>query len=120
MIHYIAHKSDCDYRIISYAIRRPVNTIFCCDFLLLIDVNKWINNECDECVLPYLNIRDWFARSHPSKGENHTERAYIFLFTLSYSMLIDQARLNLFNLLGEVFYFSQKILFSSFQRLCRN
>jgi predicted Zn-dependent protease len=44
----------------------------CCDFLLLIDVNEWINNECDECVLPHLNICDWFTRSHPSKGENRT------------------------------------------------
>ena len=24
--------------------------IFCCDFLLLTDVNEWINNECGECV----------------------------------------------------------------------
>jgi hypothetical protein len=47
-------------------------TIFGCDFLLLIDVNEWINNECAECVLPHLNIRDWFTRSHPSKGENRT------------------------------------------------
>jgi hypothetical protein len=41
-------------------------------FLLLIDVNEWIHNECAECVLPHPNICDWFARSHPSKGENRT------------------------------------------------
>jgi hypothetical protein len=34
--------------------------IFYRDFLLLIDVNEWINKECGECVLPHLNIRDWF------------------------------------------------------------
>jgi hypothetical protein len=44
----------------------------CCHFLLLIDVNEWINNECAECVLPHLNIRDWSTRSHPSKGESCT------------------------------------------------
>jgi hypothetical protein len=42
---------------------------FCCYFLLLIDVNEWIDDECAECVLPHLNIRDWFTRSHLS-GEN--------------------------------------------------
>jgi hypothetical protein len=36
------------------------------------DVNEWIHNECAECVLPRPNIRDWFTRSHPSKGENRT------------------------------------------------
>ncbi len=49
---------------------RPVYTCnFCCDFqcdfLLLIDVNEWINNECAEGMLPHLNICDWFTRSHP-------------------------------------------------------
>jgi hypothetical protein len=24
---------------------------FCCDFLLLIDVNEWINDECVDCAL---------------------------------------------------------------------
>jgi hypothetical protein len=42
------------------------------DFLLLVNVNEWINNECAECALPHLNIRDWFTRSHPLKGENRT------------------------------------------------
>ena len=52
---------------------RPVYTCnFCCDFLLLIDVSEWINNECAKCVLPHLNICDWFTRLHPSKGENRT------------------------------------------------
>ena len=46
--------------------------IFCCDFVLLMDVNEWINNECPECVLPHLSICDWITRSHPSKGENRT------------------------------------------------
>jgi hypothetical protein len=41
-------------------------------FLLLTNVNEWINNECAECVLPHLNICDWFTRSHPLKGENRT------------------------------------------------
>jgi hypothetical protein len=37
----------------------PVHTS---DFLLRFSpfvVNVWINNECVECVLPHLNIRDW-------------------------------------------------------------
>ena len=52
---------------------RPfTRAIFCCDFLLLTDVNEWINNECAECAFPRLNIRDWFTRSHPSNGENRT------------------------------------------------
>jgi hypothetical protein len=42
-------------------------------FVLLTDVNEWINNECAECTLPYLNIRDCLTRSHPSKGENRNE-----------------------------------------------
>jgi hypothetical protein len=46
--------------------------IFCCHFLLLIDLNEWANNECAECALPQLNIRDRFTRSHPSKGESRT------------------------------------------------
>ena len=57
---------------------RPVYTCnFCydfqCDFLLLIDVNEWTNNECAECMLPHLNICHWCTRSHPSKGENRGE-----------------------------------------------
>ncbi len=38
----------------------------------IIDVNEWINNEYAECMLPHLNICDWFTRSHSSKGENRT------------------------------------------------
>ena len=41
-------------------------------FVLLIDVNEWIDNECAECVLPHPNIHDWFTWSHRSKGENRT------------------------------------------------
>ena len=26
--------------------------------LLLIDVNKWIDNKCSECMIPHLNIPD--------------------------------------------------------------
>ena len=46
---------------------------FQCDFLLLIDVNEWINNECAECMLPHLNICGWFTCSHPLKEENRTK-----------------------------------------------
>jgi hypothetical protein len=45
--------------------------------LLLTDVNEWNNNECAEYVLPHPNIRDWFTRSHPSKGENRSEIARV-------------------------------------------
>jgi hypothetical protein len=38
----------------------------------LTDVNEQIINECSECMFPHVNIRDWFARSHPSEGENRT------------------------------------------------
>ena len=51
------------------AFYRPVHTSH---FLLSINVNEWIDKECDECVLPQLNFRDWFTRSHPSKGETRT------------------------------------------------
>ena len=37
-------------------------------FLLLIDVNDWINNECCEGVASHQNISDWSTRSRPSKG----------------------------------------------------
>jgi hypothetical protein len=48
----------------------PVYTCdFGCDFLFLTDVNDWIIGEYAECVIPHLNIRNWFTRSHPSKGE---------------------------------------------------
>ena len=55
---------------------RPVYTCkFCrdfqCNFLLLIDVNEWITNECAECILPHLTIFDGFTRSHLS-GDNRT------------------------------------------------
>jgi hypothetical protein len=54
----------------------------CCDFHLLIDVNEWNDNGCAACALPRMNIRDWFTRSHPSKGENRnrnrsSEQAFI-------------------------------------------
>ena len=39
-------------------------------FLLLRDVNEWIDNECSEFMIPHLNISNCFTRSHPSKGEN--------------------------------------------------
>ena len=59
---------------------------FCYDFLLLIDVNERINNRCAEGVLLRLYIRDWFTRSHPSKGGNRTrnrscKRAYSVTWT---------------------------------------
>jgi hypothetical protein len=41
--------------------------IFCCDFLLLINMNKRIKKECAECALPHRNIRHWFTPWHPSK-----------------------------------------------------
>ena len=41
-------------------------------FLLLIDVNEWINNERSECMLLYVNFSNWFTRSHPSKGEHYS------------------------------------------------
>ena len=43
---------------------------FQCDFLHLTDVKESINNECSEYMFLHLNIRVWFTRSHPSKGEN--------------------------------------------------
>jgi hypothetical protein len=46
--------------------------VFPFDFLLLKDVNEWIINERAECVLPHINIRNWFTRSHPSKEDNRT------------------------------------------------
>jgi hypothetical protein len=46
-------------------------------FHLLMDVNEWADNECAECVLPHMNIRDWCIRSHPSKGENCSEIARV-------------------------------------------
>ena len=60
-----------DYEIRDY--RLVYTPDFCCDFLPLIDVNERINNERPECVFPYLNIRYWFTRSHPSKGENRIQ-----------------------------------------------
>jgi hypothetical protein len=58
--------------------------IFYCDFLLLIDVNEWINNGCAERVPPHLNIRDCSTRSHPSKGEKNRscEQALKFDFSV--------------------------------------
>ena len=52
--------------------RYVLRSVHTSDFLLLMDVNEWINNESAECVFPYLNICDWFTRSHPSEGENRT------------------------------------------------
>ena len=52
---------------------RNVKTRSCTsDFLLLMDVNGWINGECAECPPPHLNVSDCFTCSHPSKGENCT------------------------------------------------
>ena len=39
-------------------------------YLLLTDVNEWINGECSKCRIPHLNISKLFTHSHPSKGEN--------------------------------------------------
>ena len=70
MIHasirlFAKHKSR-----LNYACQGPfTQAIFSFDFLLLIDMNEWINNERAECVLPHLNIRYSFTRSHPSKGD---------------------------------------------------
>ena len=41
------------------------------NFRLLTDVNEWIYNECSECIVPHLNISNWFTFSHQSKGESH-------------------------------------------------
>jgi hypothetical protein len=54
------------------------------------DVNKWINDECAECVPPRLNLSDRFTRLHRPKGENHSfERAslnhtYLMLLKTSF------------------------------------
>lgn len=39
------------------------------DILLLTDVNEWNLYECPECLIPCLNISNWYTRLHPSKGE---------------------------------------------------
>ena len=55
---------------------RPIYTCnFCCDFqcdFLFTDVKEWINNKWSEYMFLHLNIRVWFTRSYPSKGENRT------------------------------------------------
>ena len=62
---------------IAYAMQKAHlhELFFCCDFPLLIDVNESIYNECAECVLAHLYIRERFTRSHPSKGENRTRNS---------------------------------------------
>jgi hypothetical protein len=64
--------ADCGNRAISCCGEATDSASLRGDFLLLIDVNEWINNECAECALHHPNIREWFTRSHPSKGENRT------------------------------------------------
>ena len=56
---------------------QPVYTCnFCrdfrCDFLLLMDVNKWISYECSDEGTCTLNIRNSSTRSHASEGEYRT------------------------------------------------
>ena len=41
-------------------------------FLLLMDVNKQLSDECSEYVYPHLNIHNSSTRSHPSEEENRT------------------------------------------------
>ena len=53
---------------LQFQLRHPL-----CDFLLLVDVNEWINNEQSECMFLYPSIRVWLTRSHPLKGENCTK-----------------------------------------------
>ena len=55
--------------ILSFVLKTFRTSDFSCDFLLLIDVNEWIDKECAECMLLRLNIRVWFTRSHPLKVE---------------------------------------------------
>jgi hypothetical protein len=49
---------------------RPVYTR--CDFLLLMDVNEWINYECSDEGTCTPNIHNSSTRSHASEGENRT------------------------------------------------
>ena len=52
----------------SFSIFAVISTA--CYFLLLLDVNVWIDKECSECVISHLNIYNQFTDSHPLKGEN--------------------------------------------------
>ena len=56
---------------------------FCCDCLLLMNVKEWISHECAECVFLHLNIRVWFTRSHPSKGEIRNKNREVPFFEMS-------------------------------------
>jgi hypothetical protein len=65
---------------------------FAAFFLLLTDVNERTNKGCAECVLPHLYIRDWFTRSHPSKGGNRSgncscKRAFLCIFRWRQSII---------------------------------
>ena len=54
--------------------KRPLTLarLFSYDFLPLMDVNEQNNNDVLSVFPLPANIRDWFTRSHPSKGENRT------------------------------------------------
>ena len=44
---------------------------FSCDFLLLTDVNEWIDKKCSVCRISHPNFFNWFSLSHPPKEENY-------------------------------------------------
>jgi hypothetical protein len=46
------------------------------------DVKEWIDNESAEYVLPHLNIRGWFTRSHPPKRENPKNPFTVVIFNV--------------------------------------
>ena len=63
-----------------------IRAIFCCVFFLLMDVNEWINDECAECVLPRLNIRDCrFAVHIRQKKERQVFQRYLVYVELNYT-----------------------------------
>ena len=45
---------------------------FTCDFLLLVDVNEWMNYECSDKGLYTQNIHTSSTRSHPPEEGNTT------------------------------------------------
>ena len=58
--------------------RKTLKVLYNCNFrnfnsdFLLIDANVWIDNECSECMISYLNTSYSFTRLHPSKEENRS------------------------------------------------
>ena len=55
--------------------------------LLLMDAKEWTDDKWSEGMFQCLDIRNWFTRLHPLKGENHTKKCELalkFMFELIY------------------------------------